>query len=136
MRQVGHVTAVETAATGVRWTFSPMLDTARDLRWGRIDETFGEDAYLNGVLGAALVRGYQGDDLSAPDAIAACGKHYAGYSETQGGRDASEADLSRRRMRSIFLKPFRAAQRLPDARPSWRAIMPSTASPARRITGC
>ncbi len=106
---VGRVTAVETACTGVRWTFSPMLDTARDLRWGRIDETFGEDAYLNGVLGAALVRGYQGDDLSAPDAIAACGKHYAGYSETQGGRDASEADLSRRRMRSIFLKPFQAA---------------------------
>ncbi len=109
VEQIGHVTAREVAATGVHWTFSPVLGIARDLRWGRVDETFGEDPYLIGVLGSALVRGYQGDDLSAPHTILACAKHYAGYSETRGGRDASEADHSRRKMRSLFLRPFHAA---------------------------
>jgi beta-glucosidase len=108
-QQVGRITAKETAVTGAHWTFSPVLDTARDLRWGRIDETFGEDTYLIGVMGSAIVRGYQGDDLRDPHSILACGKHYAGYSETRGGRDAAEADHSRRKMRSIFLKPFQAA---------------------------
>ncbi|GAB4575684.1 MAG: glycoside hydrolase family 3 N-terminal domain-containing protein [Anaerolineae bacterium] len=109
LTEIGRITAREVAATGAHWTFSPVLDMTRDLRWGRVDETFGEDPYLIGVLGAALVRGYQGDDLADPHTILACGKHFAGYSETQGGRDASEADLSRRKMRSIFLKPFKAA---------------------------
>ncbi|MBN1888741.1 MAG: glycoside hydrolase family 3 C-terminal domain-containing protein [Thermoflexales bacterium] len=108
VQQIGRVTAREVAATGVHWTFSPMLDIARDLRWGRIDETFGEDPHLVSVLGAALVRGYQGDELADTYAIAACAKHYAGYSETQGGRDSSEADLSERKMRSLFLRPFQA----------------------------
>jgi beta-glucosidase len=109
IERVGRITAKEAAATGVHWTFSPVLGTARDLRWGRIDETFGEDPYLIGVLGQAIVRGYQGDDLSDPDTILACGKHYAGYPYTRGGRDASEADITRRQMLAIFLKPFRAA---------------------------
>ena len=109
IEQVGRITAKEVAATGVQWTFSPVLGTARDLRWGRIDETFGEDPYLIGMLGQAIVRGYQGDDLSDPDTILACGKHYAGYPYTQGGRDASEADITQRQMRAIFLKPFRDA---------------------------
>ncbi|MBS3783089.1 MAG: glycoside hydrolase family 3 C-terminal domain-containing protein [Anaerolineae bacterium] len=109
IEEVGHITAAETAHTGVHWTFSPVLGVARDLRWGRIGETFGEDPYLVSVLGSALIRGYQGDALSAPDAIAACGKHYAGYSGTQGGRDSSEADLSERAMRSTYLPPFHAA---------------------------
>jgi beta-glucosidase len=108
VERVGRITAKEAAATGVHWTFSPVLGTARDLRWGRIDETFGEDPYLIGVLGQAIVRGYQGDDLSDPDTILACGKHYAGYPYTRGGRDASEADITRRQMRAIFLKPFQA----------------------------
>jgi beta-glucosidase len=109
IERVGRITAKEVAATGVHWTFSPVLGTARDLRWGRIDETFGEDPYLIGVLGQAIVRGYQGDDLSDPDTILACGKHYAGYPYTQGGRDASEADITRRQMLAIFLKPFQVA---------------------------
>ncbi|WP_020014472.1 glycoside hydrolase family 3 N-terminal domain-containing protein [Promicromonospora sukumoe] len=106
IEQAARVTAVEAAATGVHWTFSPVLCIARDLRWGRVDETFGEDPYLIGELASAMVRGYQGSGLSDPTAILATAKHFAGYSETQGGRDASEADISRRKLRSWFLPPF------------------------------
>jgi len=106
IEEIGRITAREVASTGAHWTFSPVLDTVRDLRWGRVGETFGEDPYLIGMLGSALVRGYQGDKLSDPETIAACAKHYAGYSGTQGGRDSSEADLSERAMRSIYLRPF------------------------------
>jgi beta-glucosidase len=109
VERVARVTAVEAAATGVHWTFSPVLCVARDLRWGRVDETFGEDPYLVGELGAAMVRGYQGDGLADPTAVLATAKHFAGYSETQGGRDASEADISRRKLRSWFLPPFERA---------------------------
>ncbi|MBN1581267.1 MAG: glycoside hydrolase family 3 C-terminal domain-containing protein [Anaerolineae bacterium] len=109
LERVGQITAKEVSATGIFWTFSPVLGTARDLRWGRIDETFGEDPYLVGMLGAALIRGYQGDDLSDPHTILACAKHYAGYPGTQGGRDSAEADITRRNMRAIFLKPFHEA---------------------------
>jgi beta-glucosidase len=111
LEQVARVTAEEAAPTGVHWTFSPVLCLTRDLRWGRVGETFGEDPYLVGELGAALVRGYQGRGLDDPEAILACAKHFAGYSETQGGRDASEADLSRRKLRSFFLPPFERAAR-------------------------
>jgi beta-glucosidase len=116
--EIGRITAREASATGSRWTFSPVLGTARDLRWGRIDETFGEDPYLIGVLGGALIRGYQGDDLSDPNpgrhlgdphTILACAKHYAGYPGTRGGRDAAEADITRRNMLSLYLRPFRDA---------------------------
>ncbi len=103
---MGHVTAREMLCTGLHWTFSPVLCLTRDLRWGRVGETFGEDPYLIGVLGAALVRGYQGKSISDPDSVIACAKHFAGYSETVGGRDASEADLSERKLRSYFLPPF------------------------------
>ncbi|MFI6094410.1 glycoside hydrolase family 3 N-terminal domain-containing protein [Lentzea sp. NPDC051213] len=111
VEQVARVTAVEAAATGVHWTFSPVLCITRDLRWGRVDETFGEDPVLIGELAAAMVRGYQGDGLEDPTAILATAKHFAGYSETQGGRDASEADLSRRKLRSWFLPPFERVAR-------------------------
>ena len=106
VERAARATAVEVAATGVHWTFSPVLCITRDLRWGRVGETFGEDPHLIGELGAAMVRGYQGDGLTDPTAILACAKHFAGYSETQGGRDASEADLSRRKLASWFLPPF------------------------------
>ena len=109
LEEIGKVTAKEVAATGIHWTFAPVLDIARDLRWGRIDETFGEDPLLVGVLGSALLRGYQGKNLADPYSILACAKHYAGYSGTQGGRDASEAELTRRSLRSFYLKPFQAA---------------------------
>ena len=111
LEQVGRVTAEEMAPTGIHWTFSPVLCLTRDLRWGRTGETFGEDPYLIGELGAALIRGYQGQGLDDPTAVLATAKHYAGYSETQGGRDASEADLSRRKLRSYFLPPFERAAR-------------------------
>jgi beta-glucosidase len=111
VERVARVTAVEAAATGVHWTFSPVLCIARDLRWGRVSETFGEDPFLIGELASAMVRGYQGEGLRDPSAILATAKHFAGYSETQGGRDASEADLSRRKLRSWFLPPFERVAR-------------------------
>ncbi|SDF76609.1 beta-glucosidase [Lentzea fradiae] len=111
VEQAARVTAVEASATGVHWTFSPVLCIARDLRWGRVDETFGEDPVLIGELASAMVRGYQGDGLTDETAILATAKHFAGYSETQGGRDASEADLSRRKLRSWFLPPFERVAR-------------------------
>ncbi|WP_449407425.1 exo-beta-d-1,3/1,6-glucosidase [Microbacterium maritypicum] len=111
VEKVARATAVEVAATGIHWTFSPVLCIARDLRWGRVDETFGEDPFLIGELASAMVRGYQGDGLDDPTAILATAKHFAGYSETQGGRDASEADISRRKLRSWFLPPFERVAR-------------------------
>ncbi len=111
VERVARATAVETAATGVHWTFSPVLCIARDLRWGRVDETFGEDPFLIGELASAMVRGYQGTGLDDDTAILATAKHFAGYSETQGGRDASEADISRRKLRSWFLPPFERVAR-------------------------
>ncbi|WP_258723272.1 glycoside hydrolase family 3 N-terminal domain-containing protein [Cellulomonas sp. NS3] len=111
VERVARITAVEVAATGIHWTFSPVLCIARDLRWGRVDETFGEDPLLIGELASAMVRGYQGDGLADPTAILATAKHFAGYSETQGGRDASEADISRRKLRSWFLPPFERVAR-------------------------
>ncbi|MFT4051223.1 MAG: glycoside hydrolase family 3 N-terminal domain-containing protein [Microbacterium sp.] len=111
VEQVARATAVEVSATGIHWTFSPVLCIARDLRWGRVGETFGEDPFLIGELAAAMIRGYQGAGLTDPTAILATAKHFAGYSETQGGRDASEADISRRKLRSWFLPPFERAAR-------------------------
>lgn len=111
LARVARATAREVVLTGVHWTFSPVLCLTRDLRWGRVGETFGEDPYLIGVLGQAMIRGYQGEGLDDPDGILATAKHFAGYSETQGGRDASEADISRRKLRSYFLPPFEQAAR-------------------------
>jgi beta-glucosidase len=109
VERVARAAAVEIAATGVHWTLSPVLCIARDPRWGRVGETFGEDPHLIGELGAAMIRGYQGDSLKDLDSVLACAKHFAGYSETVGGRDSSEADLSRRKLRSWFLPPFQRA---------------------------
>lgn len=107
LERVAAITRVEMFHTGVSWTFSPVLCFTRDVRWGRVGETFGEDSLLIGDLAAAMVRGYQGSDLTL--GVLATAKHFAGYSETQGGRDASEADLSRRKLRCYFLPPFRRA---------------------------
>ncbi|REJ05697.1 beta-glucosidase [Microbacterium bovistercoris] len=111
LERVARATAEEVAATGIHWTFSPVLCIARDLRWGRVDETFGEDPFLIGELASAMVRGYQGAGLDDRTAILATAKHFAGYSETQGGRDASEADISQRKLRSWFLPPFERVAR-------------------------
>lgn len=109
MEQGARITAEEMVHSGCSWTFSPVLCITRDLRWGRVGETFGEDPYLIGEFAAAMISGYQGEDLSAENAVLACAKHYAGYSETLGGRDASEAELSRRKLKSFFLPPFQRA---------------------------
>ncbi|RYQ23847.1 beta-glucosidase [Bifidobacterium pseudolongum subsp. globosum] len=110
VEEAARITAEEVACTGVHWTFSPVLCIGRDTRWGRIDETFGEDPVLIGELASAMVKGYQkraqAGDAFAEDAILACAKHFAGYSHTQGGRDASEADLTKRALESWFLPPF------------------------------
>ncbi len=111
LARVARVTAAEMRATGVAWTFSPVLCLTRDLRWGRVGETFGEDPHLIAELGAAMIRGYQGRGLGDPEGVLATAKHYTGYSETQGGRDASEADLSRRKLRSYFFTAFERAAR-------------------------
>lgn len=111
IEKVARVTAEEIVPTGIHWTYSPVLCLTRDLRWGRVNETFGEDPYLIGEFAAAMIRGYQGEGLDDPTSVLATAKHYAGYSETQGGRDASEADLSIRKLRSYFLPPFERAVR-------------------------
>ncbi|WP_444968416.1 glycoside hydrolase family 3 N-terminal domain-containing protein [Streptomyces luteogriseus] len=111
IHRVARASAIEISTTGIHGTFSPVLCITRDLRWGRINETFGEDPFLIGELGAAMVRGYQGEGLGDPTAVLAYAKHFAGYSETLGGRDASEADLSPRKLRSWFLPPFEQAVR-------------------------
>src|SRR5881409_983714 len=104
-----RVAAREAAAAGVHWTFAPMVDIARDPRWGRIAEGSGEDPYLGSVLAAARVRGFQGADLKAPDAVLATAKHFAAYGGAEGGRDYNIVDISERTLREVYLPPFRAA---------------------------
>lgn len=106
MRQVGEVTAKEMVATGVHWNFSPVLDMARDLRWGRIGETFGEDPLLIQTFAAAMLEGYQGQGLHHPESVLACAKHFLGYSETVGGRDSSEGEHTERKLRGLYLPSF------------------------------
>lgn len=109
VKKGARVAAVEAASVGIRWTFAPMIDISRDPRWGRIAESFGEDPYLSSILGAAMVEGFQGDDLSKPDAIAACAKHFAGYGAAEGGRDYNSTFLSENLLRNVYLPPFKAA---------------------------
>jgi beta-glucosidase len=103
------VAAREARAVGIHWTFAPMVDVARDPRWGRIAEGLGEDPYLASQLAAAMVRGFQGDDLAAPDRIAACAKHFVGYGAAEGGRDYNTTVISPSLMRNVYLPSFHAA---------------------------
>ncbi len=103
------VAAVEASENGIRWGFGPMIDVSRDARWGRIAESFGEDVLMNQLFGAAVVRGYQWDDLSNPATMAACAKHFVGYSATEGGRDYNSTYLTERQLRDIYLPPFKTA---------------------------
>lgn len=109
VEKMGEVTAREVATDGLHWTFSPVLCLGRDTRWGRINETFGEDPYLSGELGAAIIKGYQGDDLSDGERILACAKHYLGYGEAVGARDACDSEVTERKVREVFLPPFKKA---------------------------
>jgi beta-glucosidase len=103
-----RVAAVEATASGVRWTFSPMLDVARDPRWGRVAEGSGEDPYLDVQMGLAMVRGYQGEDLSDPTALAACIKHFVGYGAAEGGRDYNTTVITERMLRNTYFPAFKA----------------------------
>jgi len=101
--------AIEASSAGIHWTFNPMVDIARDPRWGRIVEGSGEDPFLGSAMAVARVKGYQGDDLSANNTIAACLKHFAGYGGAEGGRDYNTVDFSERTFREVYLRPFQAA---------------------------
>jgi beta-glucosidase len=104
-----RVAATEAAAAGQHWTFAPMLDIARDARWGRVMEGAGEDPYLGAQVGAARVRGFQGRELGGLDTIAACAKHYAAYGFAEAGRDYNTVDISESTLRNVVLPPFKAA---------------------------
>lgn len=104
-----RLAAQEASASGVRWTFSPMVDIARDPRWGRIVEGAGEDPFLGSAMARAYVRGYQGKSLDALDSIAACVKHYVGYGAAEGGRDYNTTEISEHNLREVYLPPFYAA---------------------------
>lgn len=106
--QTARLAASEAAREGVRWTFSPMVDIARDARWGRIAEGAGEDPYLGAAIAQAYVHGYQGRALADPDSVLACAKHFAGYGAAEAGRDYNTTDLSERTLRQVYLPPFRA----------------------------
>lgn len=108
VEQGARVAAVEASAAGIRWTFSPMLDIARDPRWGRVAEGSGEDPYLDALMGVAMVKGYQGDDLSDPTSMAACIKHFAGYGAAEGGRDYNSTMITERSLRNTYLPAFKA----------------------------
>jgi beta-glucosidase len=109
LRRCEEISAAETRAAGLRWTFAPVLDVGRQPLWARFSETFGEDPYLAGVLGAAAVHGFQGADVSKPPGIAACMKHYFGYSFPFDGKDRTPALMSDHYLRENFLPPFREA---------------------------
>lgn len=104
-----RIAAEEASAAGLHWTFSPMLDVARDPRWGRIMEGAGEDPYLTSVVGQAYIKGFQGDDLRATNTVVACAKHFVAYGAAQAGRDYHTVDISERTLRDIYLPPFEAA---------------------------
>jgi beta-glucosidase len=108
-QQAASVAALEASATGIKWTFAPMIDIARDARWGRIAEGNGEDPFLGTQMAAAVVKGFQGDDYSASDKLVACAKHYVGYGAAEGGRDYDAAEISEPTLRDIYMPPYEAA---------------------------
>jgi beta-glucosidase len=105
-----QIAAREATAAGIRWTFAPMVDIARDPRWGRVAEGSGEDPFLGAAMARAYVHGFQGTDLRSPDRLAACVKHYVGYGAAEAGRDYNSVDMSERRLREVYLPPFKAAE--------------------------
>lgn len=108
VEQGARIAAVEATASGVRWTFSPMLDVARDPRWGRVAEGSGEDTYLDVEMGVAMVKGYQGTDYADPTSLAACVKHFVGYGAAEGGRDYNTTMISERALRNVYFPAFKA----------------------------
>ncbi len=109
VKKAASAAAAEASSDGFRWTFAPMVDVARDPRWGRIAEGNGEDPYLGSAMARAYVEGFQGDDLSSPSSLVACAKHYVAYGGAEGGRDYNTVDVSERTLRDVYLPPFKAA---------------------------
>jgi beta-glucosidase len=109
VQQTARVAAREASASGIRWIFSPMIDIARDARWGRMVEGSGEDPYLVSAMARAYVLGYQGERLNAPDSAVACPKHFVGYGAAEGGRDYNSVEISEHTLREFYLPPFHAA---------------------------
>lgn len=109
VKQAASIAAAEAAASGVRWTFAPMVDIARDARWGRIVEGAGEDPYLGSVMARARVQGFQGDNYGAPGKVVACAKHWVAYGAAEAGRDYNTTDVSERTLREVYFPPFKAA---------------------------
>ncbi|MCA1752447.1 MAG: glycosyl hydrolase, partial [Flavobacteriales bacterium] len=103
-----RMAGVEGRSAGIHWTFAPMIDVTRDPRWGRIAESPGEDPYLTGVMAAAMVKGFQGNDLSAPNSMAACAKHFAAYGYSEAGKDYAYVNISESELRNVVLPPFKA----------------------------
>lgn len=133
VEKASRVAAMEAAADGIRWTFSPMVDIARDARWGRMAEGAGEDPFLGSAMAAAYVRGYQGSRLDAPDSIAACAKHYVGYGAAEAGRDYNTTEITEHTLRQYYLPPFHAAVEagVASVMSAFNALggMPSSANP-------
>lgn len=109
IEQSERVAAKEATASGVKWTFAPMVDIARDPRWGRIVEGAGEDPYLGSVVAMARVKGFQGESVANPQSVVACAKHYVAYGAAEGGRDYNTVDISEALLREVYLPPFHAA---------------------------
>lgn len=109
VKRSASIAASEASADGIQWTFSPMVDLTRDPRWGRVSEGNGEDAFLSSAIAKAMVEGYQGNDLAAPNTILSCVKHYALYGAAEGGRDYNTTDMSRIRMYNEYFPPYKAA---------------------------
>jgi beta-glucosidase len=107
--EAAHIAAVEASACGIQWTYAPMIDIARDARWGRIVEGWGEDPLLCSDMTVASVHGYQGGDLSRPDTILACAKHFAAYGTAEAGREYNTGEVTERTLREVYLPPFKAA---------------------------
>jgi beta-glucosidase len=108
VQKASAIAAKESRKSGIEWTFSPMIDVARDGRWGRVSEGYGEDTYTNAIFGVAAVKGYQGKNLSDSFSVAACLKHYVGYSESEGGRDYHYTDVSMQSLWETYLPPYEA----------------------------
>ncbi|MBO8459338.1 MAG: glycoside hydrolase family 3 C-terminal domain-containing protein [Bacteroidetes bacterium] len=104
-----RVAAKEATASGIRWTFSPMIDVSRDARWGRIAESYGEDTYINAVMGVATIKGYQTDNLADSTAMAACAKHFCGYGASESGKDYNTTWIPEVQLRDVYLPSFKAA---------------------------
>ena len=133
--RTARAAAVEAAAAGIDWTFAPMVDIARDQRWGRGVESSGEDVYLGRLFAAARVRGFQGSSLKSPDAVLACAKHFAGYGAAEGGLDYNTVDVSERTLRDVYFRRSKP-HLMPGVCRRWRRSTNCRECPPPAMPGC